>query len=78
MTVTTLLVNKKVKCLYVINNAAERGLALTQEFNRILTIQEEQKHCNDFKNPYKSVLIAALTELTRNTDTTFVGRPDKI
>lgn len=56
---------KKVASLKVVNDAAERGVALIQAFNGVLTNQEEQKqfllqvvekHRRDFPNANKSTL----------------------
>jgi len=54
---------KRVQNLKVVNDAAERGIALIQSFNGILTNQEEQKqyllhvveqHQQKYPNPNKS------------------------
>jgi len=67
---------RKVRSLKVVNDAAERGVALIQAFNGVLTNQEEQKqfllqvvekHRCDFPNCNKSTLTtvtAAAAELT--------------
>jgi len=67
---------RKVKSLKVVNDAAERGVALIQQFNGVLTNQEEQKqfllqvvekHRRDFPNTNKSTLnkvTAAAVEAT--------------
>ncbi len=63
-----IIAQKRVRCLKVVNDAAERGVALIQTFNGILTNQEEQKqfllqvvekHRRDFPNPNKSTFVAA-------------------
>lgn len=57
---------QKVKSLKVVNDAAERGVALIQTFNGILTSQEKQKqfllqvvekHRHNFPNANKSTLV---------------------
>lgn len=67
---------QKVRSLKVVNDAAERGVALIQAFNGVLTNQEEQKqfllqvvekHRRDFPNTNKSnftTLTAAAVEAT--------------
>jgi hypothetical protein len=63
----------KVKSLKVVNDAAERGVALIQTFNGILTNQEEEKqfllqvvekHRHDFPNPNKTNFTAAAAAFT--------------
>jgi hypothetical protein len=58
---------QKVRSLKVVKDVAERGVALIQTFNGVLTIQEEQKqfllqvvekHRRDFPNANKSTLTA--------------------
>ena len=58
---------QKVRSLKVVNDAAERGVALIQAFNGALTSQEElkqfllqvvEKHRHDFPNPNKSTFTA--------------------
>ncbi|ESO01544.1 hypothetical protein HELRODRAFT_174506 [Helobdella robusta] len=59
---------RKVRSLKVVNDAADKGVALIQEFNRVVTNDEDQKeyllqviekHRKDFPNPKKSTIIAA-------------------
>jgi hypothetical protein len=68
---------QKVKGLKVVNDAAERGVALIQAFSGVLTCQEEQKqfllqviekHRHDFPNPNKSTLTAAAATSTTAAD----------
>jgi hypothetical protein len=68
---------QRVRSLKVVNDAAERGVALIQEFNGVLTVQEEQtqfllqvieKHRRDYPNPKKSTITAAAaTKSTMDT-----------
>jgi hypothetical protein len=60
----------KLKKLKVVNDAAERGVALIQSFNSVLTNQEEQKqfllqvvesHRQKFPEPKKSVIVQELS-----------------
>lgn len=60
-----------VKSLQVVNDAAERGIALISTFNDILTNKEDQKqyllqlvekHRNDFPNANKSTIITVLSQ----------------
>ena len=76
---------RKVRSLKIFNDAAERGVALIQEVNGVLTIHEEQKqfllqviekHRHDFPNPNKSTLTAAATKSTRDTYTILADMPD--
>ena len=62
---------QKVKSLKVVNDAAERGVALIQEFNTVLTVQEDQKqfllqvvekHRRDYPNAKKSTLNRLCTD----------------
>ena len=68
---------QKVKALKVVNDAAERGVALIQAFNGVLTCQEEQKqfllqvigkYRHDFPHPNKSTLTAAAATSTTAAD----------
>ena len=61
----------RVRQLKVINDAAERGISLIQNFNSVLTNQEEQKqfllqvvekHRQDFPDTKKSTLTASSTD----------------
>lgn len=76
---------RKGRSVKVVNDAAERGVALIQEFNGVLTIHEEQKqfllqviekHRHDFPNPNKSTLTADATKSTRDTDAILADMPD--
>lgn len=64
---------RKVRSLKVVNDAAERGVALIQAFNGVITNQEEQKqfllqvvekHRRDFPNPNKSTFTAIAAAAT--------------
>ncbi|ESO02828.1 hypothetical protein HELRODRAFT_174252 [Helobdella robusta] len=59
---------RKIKSLKVVNDAAERGVALIQEFNRVVTNDKDQKqylmqvieeHRKDFPISKKCTIIAA-------------------
>jgi hypothetical protein len=61
----------KVHNLKVVNDAAERGVALVQSFNAIITNQEEQKqyllqvveqHRKDFPNANKTTIVQGLSK----------------
>jgi len=67
---TYLAGQKKVKALKVVNDAAERGIALITSFNNVLTNQEDQKqfllqiveqHRQTFPNSMKNIIIRAST-----------------
>jgi len=67
-----------VKSLKVVNDAAERGVALIQAFNGVLTSPEEQKqfllqvvekHSCDFPNCNKSTLTTVTEAAVEATST---------
>lgn len=69
---------RKVRSLKVVNDAAERGVALIQQFNGILTKQEDQKqfllqvvdkHRHDFPNSNKATVtaVSAVACLAKST-----------
>jgi len=69
---------RKVRSLKVVNDAAERGVALIQAFSGVLTNQEEQKqfllqvvkkHCCDFQNCNKSTLTTVTAAAVEATST---------
>ena len=69
---------RKVRSLKVVNDVAERGVAMIQAFNGVLTNQEEQKqfllqvvekHRHDFPDPNKSTFTAVKEAVGAATST---------